>query len=703
MPNEIETTQKNDGLLTRKIAIGGKKARVEKTESGHEVKIFDAVVSSNTPLEMFSYRFGMEITQTLRHDDDAITYNLIDGSIPLLDGHRSYEQALGKLQNFRVENGELRAEIVMMADLNTKSGEVAAMMESGLTKSLSVGFEIMKSEFDEEKAAQEVTEWRLYEVSVVSIPADKTAGVRKKDLTPDANRQLNDEIEIERGDEMPKPVIDTETKLSDAEIDSAVNAKVDAILTERKTQIGEAEKRISQMLANRPESVSALADDFKAEARHAIENGEPVNYDKMHDTMLERAAADNKTDVREISTTPEADAERQEASFLELRAFEQQAQKAAPDFDVSSRSLGRALYNFRSGRASRETDAWKELNTALASDMPAEMNDYLARNGGFILPHGVQAYEYAVDHKRAQTIGGASGVAAALVDTVIAVDEYRESLYGKTPLSGLGVRMLTGLSSNIAFPKQLTKRNVAFVGEVDAIAPTDITMTSSNITPHRIGAATDIGFQLLIQSSIGLQALFMDDIHKAIQEKCEEAFLTGDGSGNNPLGVLNVDGVNAITHGTNGGNITWKLMQSFNTAIRNGNINGMIKYLTTPNVADFGLTTPRAAGNDTPIFSEGRSMGDTMAAEASYAGKGIWQSTLMPQSGTKGTGTNLNAMIAGDFSETLIAIFGSGDIITYDDITMARTGKIGLTVQRFLDHHVFRAAALSVAEDISVA
>lgn len=147
----------------------------------------DCVLSQGSPVRRF---YGTEV---LRISKDAVdTTRLNSGGIPLLDSHQQtgIGNALGRVVTTWIKGGELWGRLVFNA---TPAGKLAeAMVARGELRAVSVGYTVEACkvtdadgrEVDaayasfEENLNFEATKWTLLEVSMVTVPADASAGVR---------------------------------------------------------------------------------------------------------------------------------------------------------------------------------------------------------------------------------------------------------------------------------------------------------------------------------------------------------------------------------------------------------------------------------------------------------------------------------------------------------------------------------------------
>lgn len=117
----------------------------------------------------------------------------------------------------------------------------------------------------------------------------------------------------------------------------------------------------------------------------------------------------------------------------------------------------------------------------------------------------------------------------------------------------LGATMLTGLTSNVDFPRNDAIATATWEGETDANAETNPTVDRIQLTPNRLGAFIDYSKQLLLQSTISVDAFVTRQLSRSIAIALDTAALNGSGASNQPTGILNTTGIGNVPIGTNGG------------------------------------------------------------------------------------------------------------------------------------------------------
>lgn len=275
-------------------------------------------------------------------------------------------------------------------------------------------------------------------------------------------------------------------------------------------------------------------------------------------------------------------------------------------------------------------------------------------------------------YKRDLTTSTASGTAKAgnTVATDLLAASFIDVLRNKMVLNTLGAQFLTGLNGNVAIPRKTAASAAYWVAE--NTAPTESTNAPAfdqvTMSPKTLGAYVDISRRLMLQSSLDIENLVRNDLASSIAVAMDGAAVAGSGS-NKPTGVLNTSGIGSVTLGTNGGAPTWAMVTSLVREVDIDNaLNGAAAFLTNGQVkaklASTGKQTSGVEGN----FILGPDVNNLY-------GYPIVVSQQMPSNLTKGSGSNLSAMIFGVWSELLIGQWSGIDILV-DQYTGSNAGTV---------------------------
>lgn len=160
--------------------------------------------ASELPVERW---YGSEVLQI---DETSMnTQRVTDGLCCLLYNH-DRDKVIGKVLRTWIEDDKAKAEVQF--DSDEKSEQIFEKVRSGTLKGVSVGYGI--SNWEEVKAGAMSTSgrvkgpayvairWEVYEISVVSIPADNSVGIGRS-----IDNQEGDDNNMENNNQVPEPDI----------------------------------------------------------------------------------------------------------------------------------------------------------------------------------------------------------------------------------------------------------------------------------------------------------------------------------------------------------------------------------------------------------------------------------------------------------------------------------------------------------------
>lgn len=144
-------------------------------KSGDKPTAFRAVLSTETPVRRRSWEG--DFFEVLRHKPDAV--NLERSPLPLIESHNQRSLPIGIVNDVRIEGGKLRGDVTFGQSARAK--EIAADVEAGIIRSLSVGYTIEATIEAKEgdKRTITATKWTPHEVSAVAVGADANAGFNR--------------------------------------------------------------------------------------------------------------------------------------------------------------------------------------------------------------------------------------------------------------------------------------------------------------------------------------------------------------------------------------------------------------------------------------------------------------------------------------------------------------------------------------------
>lgn len=303
---------------------------------------------------------------------------------------------------------------------------------------------------------------------------------------------------------------------------------------------------------------------------------------------------------------------------------------------------------------------------------------------GFLVPSDVQ--------KRDLTVGTAAS-AGNLVATDLLSGSFIDMLRNRMMVMAMGAKMLTGLVGNIAIPRQTGGATAYWVAESGAPTESQQAVDQVAMSPKTVGAWTDISRKLLLQSSIDVEAFVRSDLSQVLALAIDLAAISGTGASNQPTGLLTASGVGVVPGGANGKALDWADIVALETAVAVANADvGSMGYLTNAKVRGKLKTTSKVIGQNGFIWEDGSTVN----------GYRTGVSNQVPSNLTKGTGTNLSAVLFGNWSDLLIGQWGTLDL-TVDPYSLSTSGSVRVVALQDVDIALRQPASFAVMKDVITA
>jgi len=456
--------------------------------------------------------------------------------------------------------------------------------------------------------------WRPVEASLVSIPADVTVGVGRSGDTSE-----------------PNPVIRTdfkEDKMSEVDLD-AVRAEA------RQAATADAQKAAQRNAAQIVELGSRHSRSDLAQK--AIADGKSI--EEFRGELLEVIGSERALESQDVGL-----GEKEVKRFSLVRAIhalanptDRRAQEAAAfEFECSeaaAQQYGRAAQGILLPAEVLRT--WKrDLNSSDEADLFTD--DF--RGGDFI-----------------DVLRNASSVMQA------------------------GARMLGGLSGDVKIPKKTTAATASWIAtEGGDASESEMAVGNVSMTPRTLGAFTDVTRQLLIQSSLDVEALIRDDLSQALALAIDKAGLEGSGAAGQPTGILNTNGVNQVTNFA-AGTPTFAEVVTLETAVAEDNaLMGNLAYILPAGLYGALKTTEKATGTAQFVVEPGGTLNG-------YQG-------LVSNQATAGN------LYFGNFSDLLVGMFGGLDLVV-DPYTASTSGTVRVVALQSVDVAVRHAVSFAFGND----
>lgn len=293
---------------------------------------------------------------------------------------------------------------------------------------------------------------------------------------------------------------------------------------------------------------------------------------------------------------------------------------------------------------------------------------------GFFIPvevtHGTETEQRA---EKRNLVAGTTTAGGFTVATEVM--PLIELLRNQAVVAQLGATVLSGLTSNVSFPRQTAAASAAWLSETATRSGTNATFGQLILSPKRIAVKSGYSLQLLRQSSLAVEQFVRNDQTAVLGIAMDLAAIQGTGADGQPLGIVNASGIGTITFGA--APTYAKYVEMIATMLTANSLAGQPAFLGSPSSWTKGKTIARATNQ-----------GFIIGADNTVDGYRWAPSNHLPS----------NRLILGDFSQVLMAYFGEPDVVV-DPFTQAADGVVNVTTNHFVDVGVRQGASFVVSTD----
>jgi HK97 family phage major capsid protein len=257
--------------------------------------------------------------------------------------------------------------------------------------------------------------------------------------------------------------------------------------------------------------------------------------------------------------------------------------------------------------------------------------------------------------RRVFTTGNPSGGPGSnIIATDLLAGQTIDHLRNKLVVRQLGATVLSGLTGNVAIPRIKVDATAAWVAENSAISATDPQTDQVSLNPKHVGSIVEFSRNLLLQSSPDVEQLVRGDLTAIIAQALDAAAIAGLGSSNQPTGILHTSSIGAPTITAdvgNGGALAYDDVVALMAAVANANAEmGALAFVTNTKV--------RAA-----LMKLKDSQNRPLGMDVVLQGQPAAFTNTVPSNLTKGSGSNLSAMIWGNWNDLLVGLWSEADLL----------------------------------------
>jgi len=498
--------------------------------------------------------YGVEI---LDHSPSSVRMGRLQNGGPLLFLH-DMRQHIGVVEEGKIEKRRGKA-IVRFGNSPLADEKFRDVLDGILTK-VSIGYRVFKLVLEERNDdapdVHRAVDWEPYEISLLPVAADDSVGV---------GRSAGDDFEIEIEDKTMEPEIEDVPGDANRGAGTGNQPVAPAVVPEKQVDVRAIENKVNDAQLKRIAGLEEMGERYKSYggeelAREFIKTGKTV--DQLRTAILERLPTQENTGSGDMPDT------RLDLSAREMKDY----------------SLMRAI---NAVVAAKNGDTKAMRKAAFEMDCSRELGERLDRDArGFFVPIDIMAQ---------RVMDATNG--ADLIATEHMGDMYINALRPKSIVMSLGATVMDGLEGNVDIPRELGTPTFGWIGDDDDAPMSEGSYGSLKMSPKTLAGAVPMSRRLLKQSSPSVERLIHNSLLKGAALGVDLGILAGTGTNNQPMGIVNLDGVNIQTIATPG-QPTWSELVGFESKVAADEaLEGRLAYATTSGVRGNLKTTPKDAGS----------------------------------------------------------------------------------------------------------
>lgn len=381
----------------------------------------------------------------------------------------------------------------------------------------------------------------------------------------------------------------------------------------------------------------------------------------------------DKADDNEAFETAET-----ELRTLDGKLARQRKIDAADRADPGTPINGEATPEFRSYSLARRLA--HQLDPSIDAGREMEIEQELSRRADRPA-QGIRVPLEYFETRATQT----TGTSAAIVPDSFRPDLFTSALTASTVLQSLGSTVLTALSGNVVLPRETGSPNVGWVAEDQAVPTGNATFDNVTLTPHHVGAMTELSRQLIMQASPAADGIIRQMLSRNIALEIDRAALNGTGTGAEPLGLLNDTDVASVAYATDLFTTTADMIAAADLA----NVASNRGFLATNGVKASAMKLRTTDGLPIPYSA---TFHDETVAFTNQAPSDL------------GENEDEHALVYGDWRDFLVGIWSQLDILVNPFAESAYSkGNVLIRAMATVDFGVRRPASFVKATGVTVA
>lgn len=264
-------------------------------------------------------------------------------------------------------------------------------------------------------------------------------------------------------------------------------------------------------------------------------------------------------------------------------------------------------------------------------------------------------------------------------------DLFTNALTATAVITKLGATTLSGLTGDVVIPRETDSPNVGWVAENVALPTGDATFDSLTLTPHHVGAISEMSRQMIQQSSPDIEQLLRNMLARDIALEIDRAAIAGSGTGAEPRGLINDPDVDSVPFDTDLFTTTADMIAAADLA----NVSDNRGFLATNGIKATAMKLRTADGLPIPF-------------SATFHDEPVQFTNQAPSN--LGAGTNEHALAYGDWADFLIGVWSQLDVLVnpYAETAYSK-GNVLIRAMATVDFGVRRPASFVTATGVTVA
>lgn len=625
-------------LLGRTITLDEDDIRQVSEATDTEPARYEFPISSETPVERW---FGVEILDHKRGSVNLERFN--SGGAAVRDEH--WGDQVGVIEKAWIK--ERRVWVRMFfSQANPRAQVIEKDVQAKVRRNVSPGY--IPGPMDEEstdggKRTYRRKNWTPIHLAIVADPADHTVGVGRS-----AGDDTEYEFDVEERDGEPVAKNREERTMKKKVRDAATGAIVEVDETDPRPVY--VERSAAEILEER-KNANAEALEIR---RVAISNGlSEKEADEIASSGLTRDQA--KVKIFDLLTERNAGKDPVRPN-LSIDGPGEKERRAYSFADAAQQA-----YAVREGRASKFTGAAGEWHQELEKTWKGERHA-----GGILVPLRTKSEEMLERELGLRTMGtgeptgGAALIGQQYMDLI-------ELLQNEALCLAFGAQFYPGMQAPAYWAKETGAPTVYWMGENPPAPVTKSDYLSDYVqsTPKTLMGRVEQPKQLMVMSRYDTEARIRQLLAEGHGLALDRGALTGPGTANQPLGLLNTPGV--LSESLSASPTYAQLWKMIVKPAKRNVRRGGFRWMTEPGLVGKLATTQKVSGQEAMLW-EGTVDEGVMAG---YRGASTNQ---LPDN--LGTGTDESALLFGAWQFLALLMWGNAIEVTVDNITLADVAQV---------------------------